>query len=113
MRCLVCDTETPGDETACSVECATFIFVRPKDETPDERTLTAWRWRQRRAEVRGELFVEPCPMDEAERTLVVRMSMLRAHLPDVARDIEHRAGVTCERLWPERFPNEASMRGAT
>jgi lambda repressor-like predicted transcriptional regulator len=52
-------------------------------------------------------------MDEAERTLVVRMSMLRAHLPDVARDIEHRAGVTCERLWPERFPNEASMRGAT
>lgn len=112
--CTVCGR--PGERVhggaACSVECATLLFVRPKDETPDERALSSWRWRQRRAETRGEPFTEPCPYDEAERALIVRMSMLRRSQPAVAADIERRAGVTCEQLWPSHplFREEKSMR---
>lgn len=92
---------------SCSVECATLIRVRPSVETEDERKLSSWRWRQRRAEVRGEVFTEAAPMDEAERRLIVRMSMLRAHVPDVADDVERRAGVTCRQLWPVAFRGAA------
>lgn len=62
--------KSPG--VACSPECATFIFVRPTDETHDERALTSWRWRQRRAESLGLPFDEAPPMDEAERGALVR-----------------------------------------
>lgn len=68
----------PSPGVACSPECATFIFVRPRDMTLDERLLTQWRWRQRRAEALGLPFDEPAPMDEAERAMVVRGSMRRA-----------------------------------
>ncbi len=81
----------PPPGVACSPECATFVFVRPKAETRDELKLSAWRWRQRCAESHGLPFDEPCPMDEAERAMVVRMSMLRATQPNITADIERRA----------------------
>lgn len=105
MKCLVCGTDgaepvrlvthwfredhvnrrtdiapipAPSPGAACSVECATLIYVRPfKDETPDERRLTSWVWRRRRAQVRGEPFNEPAPMDEFDRAELVRESMRR------------------------------------
>jgi hypothetical protein len=64
--------EAPSPGAACSPECATFVFVRPSDETEDQRKLSAWRWRQRRAQARGEAFNEAPPMDEAERGMLVR-----------------------------------------
>lgn len=67
----------PSPGNACSPECATLVFVRPWDMTHDEQRLTAWRWRQRRAEARGEVFNEAPPMDEEERKWVVLNSMLR------------------------------------
>jgi hypothetical protein len=90
----------PSPGVACSPECATLIRVRPHDETRDEMLLTQWRWRQRWAEARGLPFIEPPPMDEAERAMVLRLRSWRAR------------GV----VWDgERFvsTNEASMRGAT
>lgn len=71
------ERDAPSPGAACSPECATFIFVRPRNETPDERKLTAWAWRKRRAEARGGPFDEPCPMTEADRKWLVWCSLHR------------------------------------
>ncbi len=68
--------KSPGN--ACSPECATFVFVRSSDETQDQRLLTAWRWRQRRAEANNLPFNEAAPLDEAERAAVIRATT-RSH----------------------------------
>jgi hypothetical protein len=68
----------PSPGVGCSMECRTLIFVRPTVATAEERALESWRWRQRRAEARGDLFTEPAPMDEVERKMLVRQSMRRA-----------------------------------
>lgn len=61
--------ESPG--AACSPECATFVYVKAPQQTPDQRALTAWAWRARRAQSHGVPFEEPPPFNEAERQLLV------------------------------------------
>jgi hypothetical protein len=68
--------KSPG--VACSVECATLVRVRSSVETPDERRLTSWRWRQRHAQANGRPFDEAPPMDEAERGMVLRLAAWKA-----------------------------------
>jgi hypothetical protein len=68
--------ESPG--AACSPECATLVYVKPRaGMTRDEIELSAWTWRARRAEVRGEEFTEPPPLSEGDRMFLVQQSLRR------------------------------------
>jgi len=69
----------PSPGASCSPACASLIFARP---TANDKELEAWRWRQRRAEARGERFDEARPADLEER----EWRLLRARLERMTDD---------------------------
>lgn len=76
--CTVCGLEgTPRYDVdgrfrgnACSVECAAMLFFRWGDSL-EARRYESWEWRRRRADVRGEEFTEPSPMDATDRAFAM------------------------------------------
>jgi len=61
----------PSPGVACSPECTSLVFFAQTATTPDEKRLESWRWKQRRAEVRGVAFTEAAPLHPVEREWVV------------------------------------------
>ena len=55
---------------SCGTKCSAAIWEAHFDafiQAPaSERAVTAWRWRRRRAEARGEEFTEPSPAERAK-----------------------------------------------
>lgn len=81
MRCAVCGRDNPEVRrcetvsgtvygSACRGECEALLweawfltteFGRPESEPEFWSALMLWKWKRRRAEVRGEDFTEPPP----------------------------------------------------
>lgn len=88
MRCAVCavDSErvkrqfTAGGEdfgSACPGECAGLLweahYNRATGANEDEHGLVVWKWKRRRADVEGRVFLEPMPLDAGDqRDLAIR-----------------------------------------
>lgn len=77
MRCAVCGRDSAGVThhvtaaghrygSACPGECAGLLweahFDRATNAAADQHALTLWRWRRRRADVEGRVFLEPPPL---------------------------------------------------
>jgi hypothetical protein len=72
---------SPG--VSCSPQCASLIFARQTVPGElDEKSIEAWRWRQRRAESLGLPFDEAKPPTFADREWLV----LKAKLERIADD---------------------------
>lgn len=87
MRCAVCGSESPDvreHETAggtrygmaCRGECAGLLweahFNRATGATEHEHAL--WKWRRRRSDVEGRVFLERPPESPAERAVRVAIA---------------------------------------